>query len=183
MEIETQAEHKVKIQNIIKHLEDGNYTTKPKVKFTAECWKTFVEIFDQKQCVVKEYVKCSICHVIMVFDVNKGTNRLNRHLKKHLDQQADETPRINTLFKATPEQRKFSDVTRESVKRASIAYIVKDSHSFNKIEGEGLLCLLVLFTRIGNRIGELSKDEVKNLLPGRQMVIIFGLSWKTAVSQ
>lgn len=125
MEIETQAEHKVKIQNIIKHLEDGNYTTKPKVKFTAECWKTFVEIFDQKQCVVKEYVKCSICHVIMVFDVNKGTNRLNRHHKKHLDQQADETPRINTLFKATPEQRKFSDVTRDQSKELLLRTLSK----------------------------------------------------------
>lgn len=134
-------------------------------------WKTFREILDDEEKMLRGYVACSICKSVYVYETkSNGCKAIRNHFNKCT---------LGSTLDVFVQKKdvNFSTAEKQAVLEASVKYCCKDLRPFWAMEGTGQLDLIEKVVQVCNGKGRLSRDSIKSLLPCPNSVsILFFLS-------
>lgn len=161
-----------RIKNTKEKIENKQYnvrfkTAKERKRFKSDIWNTFQNIFDEKNEIILDLIYCEQCNIVFPYDSKRtGTTTLALHTCANKSE-------LTMKSFVVIQQKPITEVDKENVSNAALKFVVKDLHAFNKIEGEGLADLLVIFTELGQKFGRFTREDVRKILPSPTTVSIF----------
>lgn len=136
-------------------------------------WTIFRTIFDEEEQIIKNVYACCMANCFLVIRSNlaiEGTGKLKRHYT-HCNR--SERIGIESYFDKRfrpPEAKRIKRNHKHAVNDAAVSFVVNDMRPVDAVTKPGLVSLLSMFTQIGAAYGQMSSDDILNLLPSRYSV-------------
>lgn len=181
-------------QQVFHNINENIFITKEKRFVPGETkrkvsgiWKYVLEIFelkDGREQLIKQFVQCSICKLVMKYDSKKlGTNHISNHINKHPQSQPKPVGGTILGFLSTKEtERVVSTADKEKVLKSAVKFVAKDLRPFESVQGDGFIQLAHTLWNMGAKNGFISTETMKKVLPSPQTVSrhveITAANWK-----
>lgn len=130
---------------------------------SSKVWDRFHIIFNTiVNEVINNFVKCTHCGDFVEYNGNTTSNLLN-HKCRNMNKKSifEEQAKV---------QRQFDRKDIDAIRNATVKFVSFDIRPFFAIEGEGLLDLLMTMAEVGSRYQNISREDIRQLIPSRRTV-------------
>lgn len=110
--------------------------------------------------IIQNFVKCINCGEFIEYN-GSTTSNLRNHKCRHMKSIRHEQSNARRQF-----DRKDIDAIRD----ATVKFVAFDIRPFFAIQGEGLLDLLITMAEVGSRYQNMSREDIRQLIPSRRTV-------------
>lgn len=130
---------------------------------SSKVWDRFHIIFNTSDNeIINNFVKCINCGDFVEYNGSTTSNLLYHKCRI--------VHKESVFQEQAKEQRRFDQKDIDGIRDSIVKFVAFDIRPFFAIEGEGLLDLLIKMAEVGNRYQNISREDVRQLIPSRRTV-------------